>query len=93
MYISIGEAAAMLGISVSSLRRWERESRFHPAFRTAGNHRRYNLADLREKIGAIRESTERKVTRYARVSSHDQKSDLKRQVERLNSHCQRDPQI
>jgi len=93
MYVSIGQAASMLGISISSLRRWERENKFHPAFRTTGKHRRYKLADLREKIGALTESTGRKVICYARVSSHDQKADLNRQVERLNRHCQSDPHI
>jgi len=56
MYVSIGQAASMFGISISSLRRWERKNKFHPAFRTAGKHRRYKLADLREMIAAFSKS-------------------------------------
>ena len=43
MFVSIGEAASIIGVSVSTLRHWEKEKRFDPAFRTQGNHRRYDI--------------------------------------------------
>ena len=60
--VSIAQAARFYGVSVVTLRRWEREGRLIPHSRTLGNHRRYRLrCNEKLKIG------------YARVSSHDQK--------------------
>ncbi|NKD46024.1 MerR family DNA-binding transcriptional regulator, partial [Haematospirillum jordaniae] len=44
-YVSVGRAAALLGVSVSTLRRWEREGKLLPE-RTASGHRRYALSRL-----------------------------------------------
>jgi predicted site-specific integrase-resolvase len=41
MLLSIGEMANKLGVCVGTLRRWDREGRFHPYRRTVGGHRRY----------------------------------------------------
>lgn len=46
MYMSIGSAASYLGVSVVTLRRWDKAGHLKPAWRTAGGHRRYDLADL-----------------------------------------------
>ncbi len=40
MLLSIGQAALAIGVSVSTLRRWEREKRISPTHKTAGGHRR-----------------------------------------------------
>lgn len=42
---SIGEAAKKLGVSISTLRRWEKEGRL-VAERTSKGHRRYRLDQL-----------------------------------------------
>ncbi|MBD3353016.1 MAG: MerR family transcriptional regulator [Candidatus Lokiarchaeota archaeon] len=42
---SISQAAAQIGVSAPTLRRWDRNGTFK-AYRTAGNHRRYNLAEI-----------------------------------------------
>ena len=81
--ISIGEAAELLGVSVGTLRRWNRENKFHPTFRTEGGHRRYNLQEILNKINKNQEN--RISIGYARVSSHDQKEDLKRQSQILEN--------
>ena len=39
----IGHAAAHYGVSVVTMRRWEREKRLLPTSRTLGGHRRYRL--------------------------------------------------
>ena len=41
--VGIGQAAAHYGVSVVTMRRWEREKRLTPTSRTLGGHRRYRL--------------------------------------------------
>ena len=41
--VGIGQAAAHYGVSVVTMRRWEREKRLLPTSRTLGGHRRYRL--------------------------------------------------
>lgn len=69
--LSIGEAAAVLGVAVATLRRWHRQGRLLPAIRTLGGHRRYESDVLRAASGAAH-SPAGKTICYARVSSHDQ---------------------
>jgi len=85
MKVSIGKAAAELGVSRDTLRRWEKFGKI-TVERTRDGHRRYNLASLlgtspRKKL------FEKKTIAYARVSSHDQKADLNRQIQVLESFC------
>lgn len=87
-FISISEAAAALGVSVTTLRRWEADGRI-VAERSAGGHRRYDLAKLRPDLVRQREDAQRRTIAYARVSSHDQKDDLERQKQVLELYCAR----
>ena len=41
MLLSIGELAAALGVSVVTLRRWDKAGKLAPCLRTVGGHRRY----------------------------------------------------
>jgi putative resolvase len=79
--VSIGEAAEALGVSISTLRRWETQGRLVPE-RTIGRQRRYDLAKLKPDLFHA-PSAPRKTLAYARVSSHDQKDDLDRQKQVL----------
>jgi putative resolvase len=85
MKTSIGQAAKELGVSRDTLRRWEKSGKI-TVERTAKGHRRYNLATL---LGASprRDQSGKKTIAYARVSSHDQKEDLARQIQVLESFC------
>ncbi|MCG5495027.1 IS607 family transposase [Ectothiorhodospira variabilis] len=83
---SIGEAANALGVSITTLRRWEASGRLVPEH-TAGGHRRYDLAKLRPEMFRAEENTGRRTVAYARVSSHDQKEDLERQKQVLELYC------
>lgn len=87
-FISISEAAAALGVSVTTLRRWEADGRI-VAERSAGGHRRYDLAKLRPDLVRQRQEAQRRTIAYARVSSHDQKDDLERQKQVLELYCAR----
>ncbi|MEZ9903921.1 IS607 family transposase [Vibrio breoganii] len=82
-YLSVGEAAEMLGVSVPTVRRWQKAGKIQESHRTIGNHRRFSIQSLRALLGI---NFERKVVGYARVSSHDQKADLITQAEFLKSH-------
>jgi excisionase family DNA binding protein len=81
---SIGEAAKKLGVSISTLRRWEKEGRL-VAERTSKGHRRYRLDQLMRVESS--DASKRITLGYARVSSHDQKDDLMRQKEVLQLFC------
>ena len=78
--ISIGEAAKLAGVSVETLREWERGGKI-ASQRTAGGHRRYDANQFIDQLAA------RFTVPYARVSSHDQKEDLQRQIEVLLAYC------
>ena len=75
---TIGFIAKYYGVSPSTIRRWEALGIIPQSIRTPGGHRRFYLPDW-----AGTESQERLNIGYARVSGHDQKSDLVRQAERL----------
>ncbi len=92
------EAATLLGVTVRTLHRWELDGKIRST-RTAGGHRRYDITDLISNKsdsqlsckGAPLGETPRPhfplTVGYARVSSHDQKADLTRQVLVLESYC------
>jgi len=84
LYLSIKEAATFLGVAESTLRRWENEGKLTPE-RTSGGHRRYS----KESLIAFKDKKDNnKLTiGYCRVSSSDQKEDLKRQVENVTNYC------
>lgn len=83
--VPISTAAKALGVSTSTLRRWEASGRLVP-IRTEGNQRRYDLAALRPELHHGAQAFHRTIA-YARVSSHDQDADLERQKQVLASYC------
>ncbi len=85
--VRVGEAAKALGVSITTLRRWEAQGKLIPEH-TAGKHRRYDLAKLKPEMFHST-SDERRTIAYARVSSHDQKDDLERQKQVLELYCAR----
>ena len=85
MKASIGKVAKELGVSKDTLRRWEAKGKII-AERTPRGHRRYDLAKI---LGLLprTQSLQKNTVAYARVSSHDQKNDLTRQANVLESFC------
>jgi len=82
--VKIGEAAKYLGVTIQTLRRWEREGELLPDRKSASGTRYYDIYQLKNK----RQTKASLITiAYARVSSHDQKEDLQRQVTRLSDYC------
>ena len=82
-FLTIHEAADLLGVSPQTLRRWERAGKITCAHRTKGNQRRYDITLLRPEKNSDSKSM-RPTLAYARVSSHDQKEDLERQEHMLS---------
>lgn len=84
--LAIGETAKMLGVSITTLRRWEKEGKLLPEVSTS-KHRRYDPSKLKSESTQQFVSDNRKTLAYARVSSHDQKADLERQKQVLELFC------
>jgi putative resolvase len=98
---SISEAAKILGVSIPTLRRWEKNGKL-PALRTLGGHRRYPEQYLNCAAAGITPkptdqpsepataTEQRTCAIYARVSSYKQSADgnLDRQIERIKKHAQ-----
>ena len=85
-FYSISKAATELGVSISTLRRWESEGKLVPQ-RTKGNQRRYSAEQIMGLARKVTPKPERITLAYARVSSADQKKDLERQKTVLEMYC------
>ena len=84
MKYSVKKASEILGVSISTLRRWEEEERLIPE-RTPGGHRRYDSTKLTRFIN--KKDNNRITIAYTRVSSNEQKEDLRRQVQNVETYC------
>ena len=84
--MTISEASRELGVSVSTLRRWDKSGQL-AAEKTASGHRRYDISKLKPNSYRIFKQEERKTVAYARVSGQDQKNDLERQKQVLELYC------
>ena len=86
-FITIKEASVLIGVTTTTLWRWDDDGSLEPHHRTVGNHRRYKLRDILDFIAPNRSNEIRKTICYARVSTYDQKKDLDTQSEVLESYC------
>lgn len=64
--LSIGETAQLLGVSVPTVRRWQKAGKIEEKHRTLGNHRRFSIQEIGRAMG---DEPARKVVGYARVST------------------------
>ncbi|HQC54778.1 MAG TPA: IS607 family transposase [Clostridia bacterium] len=86
--LSIGEASKVLGVSIQTLRNWDKTGLLKPDELTKGGERRYKLETLKNINNTITFNVDDlKTIAYARVSSADQKEDLVRQVQLLEMYC------
>jgi len=84
-YVSISEAAKTLGVSITTLRRWEVESTLKPD-RTAGRQRRYDLTKLRPELFHT-VPQDRKTLAYVRVSNSCTKEELDQATQFIELYC------
>ena len=82
-FIKAGEAARILGVTVQTLRRWEKSGQLLPDKKTDGGTRYYDI----DRLLGISSKESILTIGYARVSSHDQKEDLVRQKQALSTYC------
>lgn len=81
-FVKIGAAAELLGCGIDTLRKWEKSGELIPDRKSKGGTRFYDVT----KLLAL-DDTDAPTICYARVSSHDQKADLVRQQEMLETYC------
>jgi putative resolvase len=84
--VGISEAAKALGVSITTLRRWERSGRLSVEH-TVGGHRRYDLTQLKPECYRAEVKNTRRTLAYARVSTHEQKDNLEHQKQILERYC------
>lgn len=85
--VSIGKAANILGVSIPTLRNWDKAGKLTPSFITAGGTRMYDLATLNLIKGKKSIVPDRYTLAYARVSTQSQKKELEAQKELLTLYC------
>ncbi|EHM1374012.1 IS607 family transposase [Campylobacter jejuni] len=86
--VSIGHAANLLGVTIQTIRNWDKQGLLKPDDITQGGQRRYKLQTLKNINKNIKFNTDNlKTIAYARVGSHDQKDELVRQVQILEIYC------
>ncbi len=78
--------AELLGVSVKTLQRWDRKGTLK-AYRTPTDRRYYTYDQYLQFKGIQNREDKRDIVIYARVSTRNQKDDLKNQVEFLRQFC------
>ena len=86
--LSIGKFAKSLGVSIQTLRNWDKEGKLKPTYVTENGYRYYSK-DLLNKFRNIKNvnKIKKKNILYARVSTKNQKDDLDRQVDNLKQYA------
>ena len=79
------EFAELLNVSVRTLQRWDNEGKLK-AFRTPTNRRYYTYEQYLEYKGIAKSEIKRKHIIYTRVSTSNQKDDLKNQIDFLRQY-------
>lgn len=85
MKITIGKAAKEAGVTVETLRSWEKAGKIKSE-RTKGGHRRYEIEEI-ESFANRDRKTEKITAIYGRVSTPARKNDLELQKQVLQLYC------
>ncbi|MGL5744278.1 MAG: IS607 family transposase [Cetobacterium sp.] len=81
-FISIGEFAKKIGVTIQTLRNWDKTGKLKPNHISKSGFRYYSKEQLNNFLGLKKISEKEKVViGYCRVSSNKQKDDLERQIE------------
>lgn len=85
-HYSISEFSELSGISASTLRRYDNENTFKPAFTSKGGHRRYTETQLFEITQKKKKNINKINIGYVRVLSKKQADDLERQYNLMENY-------
>ena len=83
----IGHFAKLIGVSIRTLRYWDKINILKPIKVTKGGTRFYSDAKLKKYLGESEDTNIKKNYVYARVSNQNQKDDLENQIEFLKTFC------
>jgi predicted site-specific integrase-resolvase len=83
--VPIGKAAKEIGVTVVTLREWEKSGKI-VSERTKGGHRRFDLESIL-CYAKFKKTTEKVTLIYARVSTPSRKNDLDMQKQVLQLYC------
>ena len=81
-YYSINKFSKILGISVQTLRNWDKKGKLHPHHTSSNGYRYYSHEQLNQVMN-VKPNLDRIVIGYYRVSSNKQKDELERQIENM----------
>ncbi len=85
--MSAAQVAKILGVTVKTVQRWDREGRLKPAGRTVTNRRYYTASQVVRFRQESHQARPRQRVAYCRVSSQSQRPDLKNQRRVLEEFC------
>lgn len=86
MKVNIGKVSEEIGVSIQTIRRWEREGKIKSE-RTEGGHRRYDLDEVISYAERKKNPPEKVAVGYVRVSTNKEEDDLKHQKQLIELYC------
>lgn len=87
MLMSIGKFSKEIGVSISTLRTWDKIGYLKPAKVLDNGYRYYSDEQINKYLNDDSDIDDRKIVLYARVSSKKQMDDLDRQIENLKTYA------
>lgn len=87
MLMSIGKFSKEIGVSISTLRTWDKTGYLKPAKVLDNGYRYYSDEQIDKYLNVDSDIDDRKIVLYARVSAKKQMDDLDRQIENLKTYA------
>lgn len=85
--MSIGKFSKEIGVSISTLRTWDKTGYLKPAKVLDNGYRYYSDEQIDKYLNVDSDIDDRKIVLYARVSTRKQMDDLDRQIENLKTYA------
>lgn len=85
--MSIGKFSKEIGVSISTLRTWDKTGYLKPAKVLDNGYRYYSDEQIDKYLNVDSDIDDRKIVLYARVSTKKQMDDLDRQIENLKTYA------
>ena len=85
--MSIGKFSKEIGVSISTLRTWDKTGYLKPAKVLDNGYRYYSDEQINKYLNVDSDIDDRKIVLYARVSAKKQMDDLDKQIENLKTYA------